>query len=192
VDRREQLLHEALRLFTEKAGRDASMRELARRVGIDVRTAYYYFPSKADLLRELVAMGGHLDPPPPGTLDTLRSMDQGEALHAIIRLVLDILAERAPYNRLLDTQVRAGDEDAVVVARELSAGWQEQLEALLAAGKVVHGDDLAPFARMLRTLLWGVFSEAHLTGALTDDDTRDARAAELTATLMRQVRASTS
>ena len=167
------------------------MRELARRVGIDVRTAYHYFPSKADLLRELVAMGGHLDPPPPGALDTLRSMDQREALHAIIRLVLDILTERAPYNRLLNTQALAGDADAMVVARELWAGWQEQLETLLEAGRVVHGDDRAAFARMLRALLWGVFSESHLTGALTDDDTRDALATELAATLMRLVRTST-
>lgn len=189
MDRREQLLQEALRLFSEKAGRDASMRELARRVGIDVRTAYYYFPSKADLLREVVAMGGHLEPPPAGALDTLRSMRKPEALHAIIRLVLDILAERAPYNRLLNTQVLAGDEDAKVVAQELWDRWQEQLVALLEAGRVARGDDLAPYARMLRSLLWGVFSESHLTGALADDDTRDARATELAATLTRQVRA---
>ena len=56
----------------------------------------------------------------------------------------------------------------------------------------MHGDDLAPFARMLRTLLWGVFSETHLTGALADDVTRDARATELAATLMRSDRATTS
>jgi AcrR family transcriptional regulator len=185
VDRREQLLREALRLFSEKAGRDASMRELARRVGIDVRTAYYYFPSKADLLRELVAMGGHLDPPPPGSLDMLRSMDPSDALHAIIRLVLDILTERAPYNRLLSAQVQAGDEDARVVARELWDRWQEQLEALLQAARIAQGDDLAPYARMMRSLLWGVFSEAHLTGALADDDTRDALAADLARSLTR-------
>ena len=183
MDRREQLLHEALGLFSEKSGRDASMRELARRVGIDVKTAYYYFPSKADLLRELVAMGGHLDPPPAGALDTLRSMDQREALHAIIRLVLDILTERAPYNRLLNAQVLAGDEDAKVVAQELWDRWQEQLEALLKAGGIARGKDLAPTARMMRTLLWGVFSESHLTDALKDDDSRDARAAELAGTL---------
>jgi AcrR family transcriptional regulator len=185
VDRREQLLQEALRLFSEKSGRDASMRELARRVGIDVRTAYYYFPSKADLLRQLVAMGGHLDPPPAGSLDMLRSMDQPEALHAIIRLVLDILTERAPYNRLLNAQVLAGDEDAKVVARELWDGWQEQLEALLQAARIARGENLAPYARMMRSLLWGVFSESHLTGVLADDDARDAVAAELAGSLVR-------
>lgn len=192
MDRREQLLHEALELFSERAGRDASMRELARRVGIDVKTAYYYFPSKADLLREVVVLGGHLDPPPPGALDTLRSMRKPEALHAIIRLVLNILAERAPYNRLLNAQVLAGDPDAKLVAQELWDRWQEQLEALLDAGRMVRGDDLAAYARMLRSLLWGVFSESHLTGALADDDARDARATELAATLTRRVGASRS
>jgi AcrR family transcriptional regulator len=185
MGRREQLLEEALRLFTEKSGRDASMRELARRAGIDVRTTYYYFPSKADLLRELVALGGHLDPPPPGALDTLRAMEPPAALHAIIRLVLDLLTERAPYNRLLNTQVLAGDDDARAVAQELWDRWQEQLEALLEAGRIATGAALAPYARMMRTLLWGVFSESHLTGALADDDARDARAAELAAVLMR-------
>ena len=188
MGRREQLLEEALRLFTEKAGRDASMRELARRAGIDVRTTYYYFPSKADLLRELVAMGGHLDPPPPEALDDLGAREPADALLVIVQLVLDILAERAPYNRLLNTQVQAGDEDARAVAQELWDGWQEQLEALLTAGRVAAGDALTPFARLLRTLLWGVFSESHLTGDLATAEARATRAAELAAALAPAIR----
>lgn len=183
MGRREQLLDEALRLFTEKAGREASMRELARRAGIDVRTAYYYFPSKADLLRELVALGGHLEPPPPEALESLEAMAPDEALLAIVRLVLDILAERAPYNQLLHTQVLAGDEDAKAVAHELWDRWQEQLEALLAAGRVAPTADLPAYARMLRTLLWGAFSESQLTGEMVDPAARAARAEELAAVL---------
>lgn len=51
--RREQVVEEAARLFLERGYHAASMRELARRLGISLGTLYHYVHSKADLLVEI-------------------------------------------------------------------------------------------------------------------------------------------
>jgi len=51
--RREAVVEEAARLFLEKGYHAASMRELARRLGVSLGTLYYYLRSKADLLVEI-------------------------------------------------------------------------------------------------------------------------------------------
>ncbi len=52
---RERILDEALDLFLEKGFDNASLRELAERMGFTKAALYYHFPSKADIL-----MGLHL------------------------------------------------------------------------------------------------------------------------------------
>lgn len=52
---RETLLRAALEAFVEHGYHGTSMREIAQRAGTAVSHAYYYFPSKADLLRTLMA-----------------------------------------------------------------------------------------------------------------------------------------
>ncbi len=51
--RREQVVEEAARLFLERGYDAASMRELARRLGISLGTLYHHVRSKADLLVEI-------------------------------------------------------------------------------------------------------------------------------------------
>ena len=51
----ERILDEALDLFLEKGFDNASLRELAERMGFTKAALYYHFPSKADIL-----MGLHL------------------------------------------------------------------------------------------------------------------------------------
>jgi AcrR family transcriptional regulator len=51
--RREAVVEEAARLFLERGYHAASMRELARRLGVSLGTLYHYVPSKVDLLVEI-------------------------------------------------------------------------------------------------------------------------------------------
>jgi AcrR family transcriptional regulator len=47
------VVEEAARLFLERGYHAASMRELARRLGVSLGTLYHYVPSKVDLLVEI-------------------------------------------------------------------------------------------------------------------------------------------
>src|ERR1700758_1492261 len=115
VSRRSQILAVALDLMDERGVRGASMRELARRAGVDVRSAYYHFESKRDLLRALFEQAGEVgplvEPLAPDILATLRNLPPEEALCALIDATLERLQHGAAYNRLIHAEVLYGDED---------------------------------------------------------------------------------
>jgi AcrR family transcriptional regulator len=191
VDRKQQLLVTALELFDERGVRGASMRELARRAGVDVRTAYYHFESKRDLLRSLFEEAGYFQPLPQQVgseiVDALRAAPPEDALLAIIEGNLQMLHERSAYARLIHVEVLYGDEDAKAVGHELWDRWGQQLETLIDAAGIALPGDVRSWARFLRSLLWGVFNEAQLTGSLTDPADRQQRAKEMTKLLTQQL-----
>ena len=180
VDRRTQLLQVALTLFDERGVRGASMRELARRAGVDVRSAYYHFESKRDLLRSLFEQAGYLEPLDPRILEALGGLDAAAAMFAIVDGNLEMLQRRASYSRLIHAEVLVGDEDAKAVGTELWARWGEQLEALVVAGRLASPRKAPVFASQLRSLLWGIFNESQLTGEIIDPTRRQARSREAT------------
>jgi len=184
VDRRAQLQAVALDLFDERGVRGASMRELARRAGVDVRSAYYHFESKRDLLRSLFDWASESNPQTQPIaqeiLEALQAIPPADALGFIIEGNLALLQERARFSRLIHAEVLYGDEDAKAVGEELWQGWGQQLEVVLLAGGVADAETAAPLARFLRSLLWGVFNESQLTGELVDPAKCKARAQELT------------
>jgi AcrR family transcriptional regulator len=54
VGTRERILEVALGLFSEQGYEKTSLREVAERVGVTKAALYYHFPSKEDILTELV------------------------------------------------------------------------------------------------------------------------------------------
>jgi hypothetical protein len=116
-------------------------------------------------------------------LEALQSLTRPDALRAIVAGNLDMLQHRAAYSRLIHAQVLCGDEDAKAVGDELWARWGEQLEAMVAAARIVDSDDLRQYVRFLRSLLWGIFNESQLTGELEDPGRIRERAA-MTARLL--------
>ena len=178
MDRRSQLLQVALTLFDERGVRGASMRELARRAGVDVRSAYYHFESKRDLLRSLFEQAGYLEPLDPQILETLGGLDAETAMFAIVDGNLEMLQRRASYSRLIHAEVLVGDEDAKAVGSELWSRWGQQLQALVIAAKLAPPRQAPGFARQLRSLLWGIFNESQLTGEITGPAGRKARSRE--------------
>lgn len=184
MDRRSQLLDVALALFDERGVKGASMRELARRAGVDVRSTYYHFESKRDLLRSLFARAGYLEPLDPAVLDALRSAPPADALLGVVIGNLEMLQRRAAYNRLIHAQVLCGDDDAKAVGHELWGRWGEQLVPMVEAARVVDPEHVDEYARMLRSLLWGVFNESQLTAELDDPARLTVRAEETVALLV--------
>lgn len=168
-----------MELFDERGVRGASMRELASRVGVDVRSAYYHFESKRDLLRAVFEEAGALEPLDPKVLADLRGLAPRDALVAIAEGNLAMLHGRARQSRLIHAEVLIGDADAIAVGREMWDGWGAQLDALLDAGRVVPPDEIPAFRRVLRSLLWGIFNESQLTKELDRPARRRARAEEV-------------
>ena len=98
-----------------------------------------------------------------------------------------MLHEGAAYSRLIHVEVLYGDEDAKAVGHELWDRWGQQLEALMDAAGVAPHSEVASWARLLRSLLWGVFNESQLTGSLADPSDRRQRAKELTSLLIQRI-----
>ena len=59
-NRKELIIQEALKLFSEKGFAAVSMRDLAESVGISVSTIYHYYPSKQDLAQDMIARANEL------------------------------------------------------------------------------------------------------------------------------------
>ena len=59
-NKKELIIREALKLFSEKGFAAVSMRDLAESVGISVSTIYHYYPSKQDLAQDMIARANEL------------------------------------------------------------------------------------------------------------------------------------
>lgn len=59
-NRKELIIQEALKLFSERGFAAVSMRDLAESVGISVSTIYHYYPSKQDLAQDMIARANEL------------------------------------------------------------------------------------------------------------------------------------
>jgi AcrR family transcriptional regulator len=57
-DRREQILHEAQKLFAEKGFRGTNLNDVAVRLGFRQQAVYHYFRSKEEILYELIDRAG--------------------------------------------------------------------------------------------------------------------------------------
>ncbi len=82
TDRHREILREALRLFAERGYAGASLRELARRVGMKQPSLYHYFKSKDELVEQLLehmAVGFSIagEIPPPANLEAVPQMLAG-------------------------------------------------------------------------------------------------------------------
>jgi AcrR family transcriptional regulator len=67
-ERHRDVLRQAMRLIAERGYRGASLRELARRVGVQQPSLYHYFTSKSELVEQIIAtfgVGGSANDPPP-------------------------------------------------------------------------------------------------------------------------------
>ena len=59
-NRKEQIIREALKLFSEKGFAAVSMRDLAESVGVSVSTIYHYYESKQALVRDMIIRADEL------------------------------------------------------------------------------------------------------------------------------------
>jgi AcrR family transcriptional regulator len=146
-----------------------SMRNLAAATGLNVASLYHYFPSKRELLVAVLEERGFVDGPEAGrpALSPDPAVGLGDLLHDILQSMLEV----EEFIRLMMGEVMRGDDTAFAVGSELFDATQASLEAWLSEHqpKARTPDQQAALARMLRSLLVGLFFE-YVAGVLGDRD----------------------
>lgn len=175
---RTRILDAALALMSEQGSAGASMRQLATASGLNVATIYHYFPSKADVLRAVLAerrygerLSSESPPLDPATPPRRRLARLVEWLWA------NALEEEAVF-RLLVGEALRGEEAATSTAAELVDALASTIEAWLVDGFPELRADPAVAARVIRGQVFALVVEHLALGGVTPASARR-RAEEL-------------
>ena len=139
-------------LFAEKGFGQVSMRELAAHVGLTAGSLYHHFPSKQDLLFDLIE---ELYEELQATLELgRRAMARGgSALTCLIAAHWQLHAERPLQFRLAERDFCCLSEAQQERLAALRKRYEAGLLRLIAPGARMPGDGLAATAQVVATLL---------------------------------------
>lgn len=169
---RSRILDCALGLMSEHGAAGTSMRRLAGECGLNVATIYHYFPSKADLLRAVIAerrYGERMATSPPPVDPALPPAPR---LAGLVRWLWGETLEEQSVLRLIIGEGLRGDPGAQSSARTLVGALDAQLAAWLDEGFPelrARGTDPAVAARLVRRHLLALIAEQLAAGGPADD-----------------------
>lgn len=154
LGQRDRILDAALELMASSGYAGMSMRRLADASGCKVSTIYHYFPSKQDLLREVIGRRSYevlMRGPVPVDSD----LAPRERLVALLRAIWQGIQDERPVWRLLIGESQRGDPDAVSLALELLASLEQAIAGWLASAfsEVDHDDRAAVSSVVIGQLL---------------------------------------
>ncbi|HWD56089.1 MAG TPA: helix-turn-helix domain-containing protein [Acidimicrobiales bacterium] len=166
---RRRILQIALTLMAQRGVDGTSMRDLASAAGLNVASLYHYFPSKRDLLEEVLVEHGflpvHTPRPDPREYENIDS--------PLAQLLADILVsmfEVEDFVRLMVGEAIRAETTARTVGLDLYRSFQTSIEDWI----VKHRPDLAepdgpgPISRMLSAMVVGIFVQ-HASGAISEE-----------------------
>ena len=170
---RERIIDIALQLMSEQGAANTSMRQLATACGVNVAALYYYFPSKADIIRSVIEERRYelrLTEIPPAPVD----LSPADRLVGFFDLMwAGALEEESVWRLLLIESIRR-NADATAVGADLVAALTRHLvEWLDASFPDVDLEARAVAEAMIGQLL-GLFVETQFCAV----EERDAVAAE--------------
>ncbi|AHC83297.1 MULTISPECIES: TetR/AcrR family transcriptional regulator [Pseudomonas] len=142
----------AMALFAEKGFGQVSMRELAAHVGLTAGSLYHHFPSKQDLLYDLIE---ELYEELQATLDQgRRAMARGaSALSCLIAAHWQLHAERPMQFRLAERDFCCLSDDQQARLALLRKRYEAGLLRLIAPQAKLQGQALVATAHVVATLL---------------------------------------
>ncbi len=122
---RERILDAALDLTARKGAEGTSMRELADACEVNVAALYYHFPSKADLLRAVIAERQYelRMELVPGSFDTTAPAQ--DRVFALLESVWEGIGEEEQILRLLLAESCHHNADAIEVSERLTQLFEE-------------------------------------------------------------------
>ncbi|WP_085679184.1 MULTISPECIES: TetR/AcrR family transcriptional regulator [unclassified Pseudomonas] len=142
----------AMALFAEKGFGQVSMRELAAHVGLTAGSLYHHFPSKQDLLFDLIE---ELYEELQATLEQgRRAMARGaSAMGCLIAAHWQLHAERPLQFRLAERDLCCLSEEQQACLGVLRKRYEAGLLRLIAPRATLQGEALAATAHVMATLL---------------------------------------
>jgi AcrR family transcriptional regulator len=186
METRERLLRTALELFSERGVDGGSMREIARRAGVNVATAYHHFGSKRGLFlavcRELGWQAAIEDAPQVLALGLDARLPLRQMLEELFFESWTAMAKGADFIRLSIGESLKGDEDALAVGAQFRDAGHAILEQFVVQTGLAESKDAEAMAWTIRTLVYGAFVEALMYDMLTPETMRR-RAGHLAAVL---------
>ncbi len=150
---RAAIIDAALALFRERGYEAATMRDVAKRAGVSTGSAYYYFSSKEDLIKEFYArnLAAHLAAC-RGVLGT--ETELAARLGGTVRALVDVLA---PYHRFAATFYKHAAEPASPLSPFSPQSSPARLASIALYREVIEGST-AKMSRAVRDrlpeLLW--------------------------------------
>src|SRR3990172_2280742 len=159
---RRRILAAALRLFSRDGFHGASIRRLARAVGLTEAGIYYHFPSKKAIVGALYEQGGFI-----AALDELERLPGhlplGEQLTANALASARLWHDNADLLRVVIMEVLRGDRAAQVVHQGLMDRWHKGILDLLARyqtkGAIDRSIDISGAADSWVHLMFGAFMQ---------------------------------
>jgi AcrR family transcriptional regulator len=171
-DTRSRILESALAVFAERGADGGSMREIARRAGVNVATTYHHFGSKRELLMATFRDLGFLDVPDfPSDWETDReTRDPVDVLEETIGFAWIFMHNGANVLRVLLAEALKGDLEV----KEVFEAWRVQgdgfLQRRLLSLGLADEENCQSRAWTLRQVIWATFVEILVAGELDFDD----------------------
>lgn len=129
---KDTLLANAVQLFAAKGIHKTSIRDIAQASGVNLQLVYYYFGSKADLIRETITQASK---------ETTAILDKAEGTDTSIESIRIIVAEfmkasesRNNANKLIGQILMTQDEQALVQVHEAISNNAMRLQKLIKKG----------------------------------------------------------
>ncbi len=137
-DVRQQILHEATRLFVDRGYHGLSMREIAEAVGVSKAGLYYHFKDKEDLF--LAILTNNLE----RLEQTIQQARQAAAVRGQVELFVTEIFQWAPEQRAIirlasQEMDHLSQHSVTEFTRLYHAKFISQIQAMLAAG-IEHGE----------------------------------------------------
>lgn len=156
------MLESALAVFAEHGADGGSMREVARRAGVNVATAYHHFGSKRELLLAIFEEIGFLGRDQDATwVDP--ALGRSRILEQLCVGAWALMSSGSDVLRLAISEAIKGDPDV----RAVFGAWREEgdryIEEVLRRGGM-GGPEVGRRAWVVRSIIWGTFVSELMEG----------------------------
>lgn len=153
--RRDSILKAAARLYARRGFKGASIADLAKACRSSKSLVYHYFPSKDDILHQLMA--AHLDALVEAVRETTRSGSPEERLRALTRAFMRLYADAQHSQKVLlnelDNLAPAARAEMIAKQRRIIAAVEELIAEIR--------PDSGPLALPLTMLFFGMINWTH-------------------------------